>query len=96
MDSIVKNFVSTKDELLKAFDCSDLYFVKVQEDCFWRIKNVDGMHFLTYWKEGGKLCECIVVKKDNLPLISRKEGYTMAVIIECVKVALVLKNELEV
>ena len=54
------------------------------------------MFFLTYWKEGGKLNECVIVKKNNNPLIMRKEDYTMIVIIECVKVAVVLKNDMEV
>ena len=51
---------------------------------------------MTYWRDGGKLNECIIVKKNNEPVIIRKKDYTMILVIECVKVAVILKNDMEV
>ena len=96
MEKTIKAYLYSKKKLLNDFDCDTDYFLKNLEEYNWRVKDMDGMFFLTYWKEGGKLNECVIVKKNNNPLIMRKEDYTMIVIIECVKVAVVLKNDMEV
>ncbi len=96
MEKTIKDYLYSKKKLLNDFDCDTDYFLKNLEEYNWRVKDMDGMFFLTYWKEGGKLNECVIVKKNNNPLIMRKEDYTMIVIIECVKVAVVLKNDMEV
>ncbi|MCI8804564.1 MAG: hypothetical protein HFE59_01460 [Clostridiales bacterium] len=96
MEKTIKDYLYSKEKLLNNFDCDTDYFVKNLDEYNWRVKDMDGMFFLTYWKEGGKLNECVIVKKNNNPLIMRKEDYTMIVIIECVKIAVVLKNDMEV
>lgn len=96
MENDVKNYIDCKNKLLKMFKCDDEYFIKTLEDYNWRVKNSEGLFFLTYWKQGGKLNECIIVKKNNRPLIFREKEYTLIVAVECVKVALILKNDMEV
>jgi len=96
MEKTIKNYLCSKEKLLKEFDCDTEYYVKSLEEYNWRVKDTEGMFFLTYWKEGGRLNECVIVKKNNKPLIMRKKDYTMIVIIECIKVAAVLKNDMEV
>ena len=96
MEKTLKKYVEGKDKLLKAFDCENEYFIKNIVDHNWRVKDAENMFFLTYWKDGGKLNECVIVKKNNEPIIVRKKDYTMIVVIECVKVALILKNDMEV
>ncbi len=96
MEKILKKYVDSKSRLLKSFDCNGEYFVKPLEGYNWRVKELDQMAFLTYWKEGEKLNECVIVKKNNAPIIVRRKDYTMIVAIECVKVALILKNDMEV
>lgn len=96
MENAVRDYVDCKNKLLRMFDCNEEYFIKTLEDYNWRVKNSEGMFFLTYWRQGGRLNECIIVKKNSKPMILRAEGYTMIVAIECVKVALILKNDMEV
>jgi len=93
---IVENYLESKNSLFSYFDCNEEYFVKPVLDYEWRIKEIDNMFILTYWKQGGKLNECIIAKKDNIPIIVRKSDYSLVVAIECVKVAIILKTEREV
>lgn len=96
MEETLKNYLYSKEKLLKDFECAAEYFIKSLDECNWRVKDTDGMFFLTYWKEGGRLNECVIVKKNNKPLIMRKKDYTMIIIIECIKIAVILKNNMEV
>ena len=88
----VEKDVSVEKKLMKYFNCDGNYFVKAAVDCGWRIKEIDGNYFVAYWKEGEAPTECVVVKKNSEPLIFKKSDYTMIICIECVKIALVLKN----
>jgi len=96
MEKILEKYTDSRNEILDTFGCEKEYFIKNIETYNWRVKDVDGMFFLTYWKQGGKLNECIIVKKNNAPIIIRKEEYTMIIVIECIKIALILKNNMEV
>ena len=96
MEKVLKMYDETKDKLLRSFDCDKEYFIKNNEYYNWRVKDIDGMFFLMYWKDGGKLNECVIVKKNNEPVIVRKKDYTMILVIECVKIAVILKNDMEV
>ncbi len=96
MEELLKKYTESKKAILNNFNCETDYFIKNIEDYNWRVKDVDGMFFLTYWREGEKLNECIIVKKNNSPVIVRQMGYTMAVVIECIKIALILRNDMEV
>jgi len=96
MEKILKKYDEYKNKLLRSFDCGRDYFIKNIEEYNWRVKNADGMFILTYWKEGERLNECIIVKKNNKPVIIRKDEYTMIIAVECIKIALILRNDMEV
>ncbi len=96
MEKLLKRYVESQSKLLKSFGSDTDYFIKNVSDYNWRVKEIDGMFFLTYWKDGGKLNECVIVKKNNQPIIVRKSDYTMIVVIECIKIAVILKNDMEV
>lgn len=96
MQTIVQEFLESKNSLMRYFDCEDNYYIKALDDYDWRIKESEGLYFLTYWKPGGRLNECVIVRKDKKTLIFRQFDYTMIICIECVKIALILKNSNEV
>lgn len=96
MVNIVQDYVESRKRLMNEFQCKDDYFVKILLDYKWRLKEDDGMYFLTYLKEGQQLKECIVVKRNNQPFIVKKYGYTMIVAIECVKVAIIFNDNNEI
>lgn len=95
MENVVLEYLSSKYNLLDYFDCSEDYYVKLAVGCNWRVKEIDGIYILTYWRDGGMLRECVIVKKKREPLIFRQDMYTLIVCIECVKVAIILKNSNE-
>ncbi|MDE6182260.1 MAG: hypothetical protein K2F59_03550, partial [Eubacteriales bacterium] len=57
----------------------------------WTIKDNDGVFFLTYIEENNTK-DCVIVKKNNEPMIFKTNDYTMVVGIECVKLGFILKN----
>lgn len=92
MKKAVSEYLCSKNNLMQYFNCKDDYFIKPIVNYYWRIKEEDDVYFLSYWKDGSPLNECVIVKKNNKPLIFEKRDYTMIIGVECVKVGLVVRN----
>ena len=92
MKDIVYNFINTKKILNKNFNCNEDFFIKPLIDKKWSIKDNDGIFFLTYLDDNKKPKEYVIVKKNNEPMIYKKDNYTMVIGIECVKLAFILDN----
>lgn len=92
MKDIVENFINAKNILNKKFNCNDDFFIKPLIDKKWTIKDNDGIFFLTYLDDNDRTKECVIVKKNNEPMIYKKDNYTMIIGIECVKLAFILDN----
>nr|WP_317359035.1 hypothetical protein [uncultured Tyzzerella sp.] len=93
MKDIVDNFINAKNMLNKKFNCNDDFFIKPLTENKWTIKDNDGVYFLTYLDNYNKAKECVIVKKNNEPMIYKKDNYTMVIGIECIKVAFILDNK---
>ena len=92
MKDIVENFINTKKILNTKFNCNEDFFIKPLVDKKWTIKDNDGIFFLTYLDDKNMPKECVIVKKNNEPMIFKKDNYTMVIGIECVKLAFILDN----
>lgn len=92
MKDIVDNFINAKNILNKKFNCTDDFFIKPLIDKKWTIKDNDGIFFLTYLDDNNNAKDCVIVKKNNEPMIFKKDNYTMIIGIECVKLAFILDN----
>ncbi|WP_250277911.1 hypothetical protein [[Clostridium] colinum] len=92
MKDIVENFINAKNILNETFNCNDDFFIKPLVNKKWTIKDNDGIFFLTYIDDSNKAKDCVIVKKNNEPMIYKKENYTMVIGIECVKLAFILDN----
>lgn len=92
MRDIVENFINAKNIINKEFNCSEDFFIKPLVDKKWSIKNNDGIFFLTYLDDSNTPKDCVIVKKNNEPMIYKKNNYTMVIGIECVKLAFILDN----
>lgn len=93
MQSIVENFINAKNILNNSFNCDEDYFIKPLINQKWTIKDNNGVFFLTYLDENENVKDCVIVKKNNNPMIYKKQGYTMVIGIECVKLAFILNND---
>lgn len=93
MKNIVDNFINTKKLINDNFKCGEDFFIKPLIDKKWTIKDADGIFFLTYLDDNKLPKECVIVKKNNEPMIYKKDGYTMVIGIECVKLAFILNND---
>ncbi len=92
MKKYVPDFIQAKRDLMQFFGCSEDYYIKTATTCNWYIRELEGTYFVGYGKEGEKMTEAVVVRRDGDPYIIEKGEYTMVVCIECVKIALILKN----
>lgn len=96
MKSIVSSYINSRNEILNRFQCYSDYFIKPIEGYKWTVIESDGIFFLKYWLEGGKVNKCVITKKGSMPYVVRSEDYTMIVCIECVKIAIIAANANEV
>lgn len=92
MENIINNFINSKKQVNKFFNCDEDFFIKTLLDSKWQIKDGDGVFFLTYF-ENNKQNDCVIVKKNNKPMIFETNDFTMVVGIECIKLAFILKND---
>ena len=95
MKNIIDDFIKAKNQLNKHFKCEEQFFIKTLIDSKWKIKDGEGVFFLTYF-ENNKQNDCVIVKKNNKPMIYKEENFTMVVGIECIKLAFILKNDNEI
>lgn len=96
MKRVISNYINYRNAILRRFECDQNYYVKPIEEYNWKIKENQGIYFLNYWKGNGRVNQCVIVKKDNIPYVMKEKDYTMIVCIECVKVAIIALNEKEV
>jgi len=91
MPNFVKDFISAKDKLFRHFNCPEKYPVHVAIDTEWTIRDEGGIHFLTILKEKQQDA-FVIVNREGDPLIFQTNDYTMAIAIDCIKTAFVLRN----
>lgn len=95
MKNIIDNFIDAKKQLNEYFNCNEDFFIKPLTNNRWSIKNADGIFFLSYW-DNNKQKDCVLVKKNNKPMIFKTNEHTMVIGIECIKLAFILKNNNEI
>lgn len=88
----LKNYVSSKKQLMEHFKCEDDYFIKPLESLKWAVKNEDDFSFLIYWTKDEKRHSAVIVKKNGEAMIYKSKEYAMVVAIDCVKTAFVFSN----
>ena len=88
----LKNYISSKKELMEHFKCEDDFFIKPLENLKWAVKSEDDFNFLIYWNETGKKHTAVIVKKNGNAMIYKASKYTMVIAIDCVKTAFIFSN----
>ncbi len=94
MNNHVLNFKKANDDLFLKFGIENKYFVSVLDDSNWSIINDDELYFVRF-EEAGETKTNLVVKKSERPLIIEKDGYTMIIAIDCIKIAFIFRNQLK-
>ncbi len=92
MNKALYRYVDTKRKLLAYFNCEDEFHIHVNTGYNWRIMDLDGVYFLSYWRTGSKPVDAVIVKKNGEPMIFEKPDLTMVVAIDCIKIAFIMKN----
>ena len=92
MKDLLDNFIKAKNILNEKFNCTEDFFIILLINRKWTIRDSNGLLLLTYLDDNDKAKECIIAKKNNQPMIYKKDNYTMVIGIECVKLAFILDN----
>ncbi len=90
---VVQELIQSKETLATAFGCDNDFFFKPMTECEWFVRKDEDFHFLSYWLTPEKKVEAVVVKKSGEPMIYEKNGYTMVVAIDCVKIGFIFVND---
>jgi hypothetical protein len=80
---------------MKAFRCPGDYFIKPLVESPWNIIGDEDMPILSY-EHNGTACNAIIVRQNGLPMVYRNKGYALVVAVECVKIAFILDESLEI
>ena len=91
MSKPVPEYIMARDNLFRFFGCPDAYPIRTATNAEWAIREDSGICFLTLF-EGERRADFVVAQKDDEALVFKTKEYTMAVAIDCIKTAFVLKN----
>ncbi len=92
MNEIIKTYIQSSQDILKGFDIDEEYFIKPILDCEWSIREVEGLMFFKYIKDG-KEFEQVVVRKSGENLLNEQDNFTSIIAIDCVKIAFLVSND---
>jgi hypothetical protein len=96
MKKYIFEYKECTKKILKEFGCEDNYLIKDLTSFEWGINNEEGTYFLSYWKKEEPKNNLLIAKSDKLPLIYKTKDYTMIIVIECIKIAVIFKNKEQV
>lgn len=88
----VQQFMQTQKEVLDFFRCEGEFFIKPLMDYEWTIRSTEDFYFLSYWIKPNKKINAVIVKRNGVPMVYKRKGYTMVVAIDCVKIAFIFDN----
>ena len=91
MRKAVPEFITARNNLFRFFSCPEQFPVRTTTNAEWALREDGGICFLTIF-EGEDREDFVVSQKGDKPLVFPAGDYTMAVAIDCVKTAFILKN----
>lgn len=92
MNYAVQNFTDAVAGIFKYFHCPNEYLLKPLTHMRWRIREDEGISFLTYWSEEGSETSLIIARKNGKILLYRTKEHTMVIAIDCVKIGFIFEN----
>ncbi len=94
MKDKIYEFCNLKNKIYEGLKIdTDLYPV-IKTDVNWRIENMEEISILEI-TSNNKTDKFVITKDKNTPIIKNVEDYTIVVAIDCIKVAFILNNKLE-
>lgn len=94
MNSAIENLRTVTDYIFSEFRVSKDYFISVKDEYNWEIISDDNINLIK-WYEDNEVKTNLIVSNNSGPLIISKDGYTMIIAIDCVKIAYIFKDELK-
>ncbi len=88
------SYKKSQNDIFKKFNVDAKYFLSVLDTHIWEIISQDDINLIKY-EDGTEQKTNLIIQKGEKPFIVEKDGYTMVVAIDCVKVAFVFRNDLK-
>lgn len=99
MKYILDKYTSIREEIFHLFDLKPTLILKDMSKYKWSLIDIEGedIKLLALWDEDeiefSLKNKFVVVKNKDRPIIRKKNGYTLIVCIDCIKIALILNDE---
>ncbi len=92
MNNIINTYIKSTEEIAQKFNVSQDFFIKPILDCEWNIREMEGLMFFKYIKDG-KEFEQVVVRQNGENLVQKQGDFTLIVAIDCVKISFLVRND---
>lgn len=92
-EDAIYNFIEDSEKIKKYFNFEGDFFIKPLLDCKWKVVTNNDISILTYIKNDGKKIDCVVVQKNNKPIIFENVKFTMILAIDCVKISFIFDSD---
>jgi len=89
-NNVITSYFAAADALYQKFKCDEKYPLRGELDCNWQLRHDEGTYFLSLMEDTNKKTDFVVVQKDGKPLVFNADKYSMAIAIDCVKMAFIL------
>ncbi len=94
MDTQINNFKFTHEQIFREFEVESKYFLCVLDESEWELIAQDEITLVKYRRDNEEKTS-LVTQKGEKPFIVEKNGYTMIIAIDCIKIAFIFNNDLK-
>ncbi len=94
MESLINDLKNINNDIFAQFGIEKDYFISVKDDYNWELIQEENINIVKYYK-GNEIKTSLIVNKGTEPLIIEKNGYTMIIAIDCIKIAFIFNNSLK-
>ena len=90
--NVIDGYLTAKKNLLSHFNCRQDYPIKDATGYYWEITGDGEVSILSYHESPDKKYQAVIVRGESGPLVYVARDYTLAVAIDCVRTAFLLRN----
>ncbi len=91
----IEQFSKLNSDMHKELNLDKDIYISPKIESKWKIDSLSGLSMVEF-ENNNKFDKCVIVNNEKEPVIIKKDIYTVVLAIDCVKVAFIFNNELEI
>ncbi len=95
MQKKINQFYKINKEIHEELNLAEGIYLSAKLTSRWKVDDLNGLNMVEF-EFNNTFDKFVVVNGDNGPIIIRKKEHTIVVAIDCVKVAFIFDNKLEI